>query len=156
MSGRNDDPPYPPDVLVMLQADHTKVRALLADYEAARERELKRSIAALVWVELEIHMQLEACLFYPAVNDATDAGPELVTQSLEDHQRIQALIQELREIGPHIKVFDDTFHELARLVEDHIQAEEATLFPLAEAALKDHPDALLDEMQALKQALLAS
>jgi hemerythrin superfamily protein len=90
----------PKDAIALLKADHQKVRQLFAEYDAAGDRATRRSVATLVFVELETHAQLEEHVFYPAVNEETEDGPELVTDSLEEHQTMKQLIQELRAIGP--------------------------------------------------------
>jgi iron-sulfur cluster repair protein YtfE (RIC family) len=69
----------------MLKADHQRVRDLFAQYEAADNRETKRTLAEQVFTELEMHAQLEENVFYPAVNEETEEGPELVKESLSEH-----------------------------------------------------------------------
>ena len=112
-------------------------------------------MATLVFVELETHAQLEEHVFYPAVNEETEDGPELVTDSLEEHQTMKQLIQELRAIGPDTQAFDVKFHELRRHVEHHVAEEESEMFPAAEELEEDLKD-LRDEMQALKADILGS
>ena len=146
----------PKDAIAMLKADHQKVRKLFEDYEAMRERETRRSVATLVFVELETHAQLEENVFYPAVNEETEDGPELVKESLKEHQTMKHLIQELRDMGPDTKAFDVKFQELRRHVEHHVEEEEAEMFPLAEEELEEDMKDLRDEMQELKKQILAS
>ena len=66
------------------------------------------------------------------------------------------LTQELREMGSNIKAFDVKFTELVRNVEHHVEEEESQMFPLAEDQLADEVEDLMDEMQELKEQLLAS
>ena len=49
----------PKDAIALLKADHQKVRQLFAEYDAAGDRATRRSVATLVFVELETHAQLE-------------------------------------------------------------------------------------------------
>ena len=146
----------PKDAIALLKADHQKVRQLFAEYDAAGDRATRRSVATLVFVELETHAQLEEHVFYPAVNEETEDGPELVTDSLEEHQTMKQLIQELRTIGPDTQAFDVKFHELRRHVEHHVVEEESEMFPLAAEELEEDLKDLRDEMQALKGDLLGS
>jgi hypothetical protein len=141
--------------MARLNADHQKVRKLFEEYEAARDRETRRSVATLVFVELETHAQLEENIFYPVVNEETDDGPELVKESLEEYQAMQNLIQELRDMAPNTKAFDVKFQELIRHVEHHVE-EEAEMFSLAEEELEEDMKDLMDEMQELKEQILAS
>jgi hemerythrin-like domain-containing protein len=156
MATRNKKRSQPKDAIAMLKADHQKVRKLFAEYEMARDRETRRSVATLVFVELETHAQLEEHVFYPAVNEETDDGPELVKESLEEHQTMKHLIQELRDMGPDTKAFAVQFQELRRHVEHHVEEEEAEMFPLAEEELEEDMKDLRDEMQELKAQILAS
>src|SRR2546421_5114750 len=156
MATRNNKRGQPKDAIAMLKADHQKVRKLFEEYQAAIDRETRRSVASLVFVELETHAQLEENVFYPAVNEETDDGPELVKESLEEHQTMKALIQALRDMGPDNKAFDTKFKELIRNVEHHVEEEEREMFPLAEEELEEDMEDLLEEMQELKEQLLTS
>jgi hemerythrin-like domain-containing protein len=140
----------------MLKADHHQIRMLFVAYQAAMEQAMKRSVAHLVFVELETHAQLEEHVFYPAVPEETADGPELVTARLEEHQTMKHCIQERRGMRPDLKGFDVKFHALIRHVDHHMAAEEAEMFPLAEAELEADMQELRDEMHELKAQLLAS
>ena len=59
-------------------------------------------------------------------------------------------------MSPDAKMFDVKFEELVRNVEYHVEEEESQRFPLAEEQLADEAEDLLDEMQELKEQLLAS
>jgi hemerythrin-like domain-containing protein len=151
------------DAIAMLKADHQKVRDLFQQYAAALDRDTKRSVANVVFIELETHVQLEEHVFYPAVNEETDDGPEIIKEAMQEHQTVKDLMQELQAMGPDAKGFDAKFQELIRNVEHHIAEEESQMFPLAEAELeedmqdlKDEMQDLKDEMQDLKAQLLAS
>jgi hemerythrin-like domain-containing protein len=157
MAKRNDKMGQPEDAIAMLKADHQRVRDLFQEYEAAQDQQAKRDIAEEAFVELETHAQLEEQVFYPAVEDETnEEGQELVEESLKEHQAVKNLIQELREMGSNIKAFDVKFKELVRNVEHHVEEEESQMFPLAEDQLADEVEDLMDEMQELKEQLLAS
>jgi hemerythrin-like domain-containing protein len=157
MAKHNDKMGQPEDAIAMLKADHQRVRDLFQEYEAAQDQQAKRDIAEEAFVELEMHAQLEEQVFYPAVEDETDElGQELVEESLQEHQTVKDLIQELREMGSDAKAFDTKFKELVRNVEQHVEEEESQMFPLAEDQLADEVEELMDEMQELKKQLLAS
>ena len=82
MPSRRNDHEHPADAIAMLKADHQRVKDLFAQYEATSNPDTKRTLAEQVFVELETHAQLEENIFYPAVNEDTDEGPELVKESL--------------------------------------------------------------------------
>jgi hemerythrin-like domain-containing protein len=156
MAQRNKKIGQPKDAIAMLKADHQKVRELFQRYETASDIEAKWTIAEEVFVELETHAQLEENIFYPAVNEEIDAGPELVKESCAEHETMKKLIQQLRDMGPHSQGFDATFRELLQQVEHHVEEEETEMFPLAEEELEEDMQDLRDEMQELKAQLLAS
>jgi len=140
----------------MLKADHQRVKDLFAQYEAADNVATKRTLADQVFRELDTHTHLEEHVFYPTVNEETDAGPALVKDSLEAHQTMKQLMMELRDMADDTDAFETQFHALIRTVAHHIEAEEAEMFPLAEQELTDDLDEMKDEMQELKADLQGS
>jgi hemerythrin-like domain-containing protein len=156
MPSRQSNHEQPMDAITLLKADHQRVRDLFAQYEATENAETKRTLAEQVFVELEMHAQLEENVFYPAVNEETDEGPELVKESLSEHETVKNLIQELRSMAPDTEEFDARFHELIQNVEHHVEEEEAEMFPLAEEELAEDLTEMKDEMQELKAELQGS
>ena len=156
MPSRQNDQKQPADAIALLKADHQRVKDLFAQYEATTDRTTKRTLAEQAFVELETHTQLEENVFYPAVNEETDEGPELVKESLSEHETVKTLIQELRSMAQNTDAFDAKFHELIRNVEHHVEEEEAEMFPLAEEELADDLTEMKDEMQELKADLQGS
>ena len=80
------------DAIAMLKADHQKVRDLFQAYEAASNPRAKRGLAEEACTALEMHAQLEEQVFYPAVNEEIDKGPELVKESFAEHQTVKNLL----------------------------------------------------------------
>src|SRR5438132_13844722 len=147
MATRRNDDAQPADALEMLKADHQRVRDLFAHYEATTNPDAQWMIAEEILGELEVHAQLEEQVFYPAVADQSDEGERLAQGSLEEHQILRHLMQELRGMGPQIRGFDAKFKDLIHNVEDHVADEEAELFPFAEVTLQDDLGALLAAMR---------
>ena len=157
MAKHNNDVNKPEDAIELLRADHDKVRDLFAQYESASDRQTKRELAEEAFVELEVHSQLEENVFYPALEEETDEeGKKLLAESLKEHQMVTNLIQELRELDQDDQTFDAKFHELIKNVEHHVEEEENDMFPKAEEQLEGEMEELVEEMQELKQQLLAS
>ena len=144
------------DSIAMLKADHQKVRHHFQQYMTASDQAMKQQIAEQVFVELETHAQLEENVFYPAVNEETEEGPELVKESLSEHETVKNLIQALRSMAHGIDAFDAKFQELIQNVAHHVEEEEAEMFPLAEEELAEDLTELKDEMQELKADLQGS
>src|SRR4029434_10863780 len=129
---------------------------LLAEYEAAANVETKRTLAAQVCMELETHAQLEENIFYPAVNEGTNEGPDLVKDSVQEHETVHLLIQELQGMEHDTDAFDTKFQELIKHVQHHVEEEEAEMCPLAEQELAEDLDEMSEEMQELKADLQGS
>ena len=156
MPSRRNDHEHPADAIAMLKADHQRVKDLFAQYEATSNPDTKRTLADQVFVELETHAQLEENVFYPAVNEDTDEGPELVKESLSEHGTVKTLIQALRSMAHDTEAFDAKFQELIHNVEHHVEEEESEMFPLAEQELAEDLEELSEEMQELKAELQGS
>jgi hemerythrin-like domain-containing protein len=150
MPTRRNNQEQPADAIAMLKADHQRVRDLFTQYEAAENVETKRTLAEHVFVELETHAQLEENIFYPAVNEGTDAGPDLVKDSVQEHQTMKNLIQELQGMAHDTDEFDAKFQELIQHVGHHVAEEESAMFPLAEQELSEDLDEMREEMQEMK------
>jgi hemerythrin-like domain-containing protein len=156
MPTRQNDQEHPADAIAMLKADHQRVKDLFAQYEVTSNAATKRTLAEQVFRELDTHAQLEENVFYPTVNEETEEGPELVKESLSEHETVKILIQELRSMAHETDEFDAKFHELIQNVEHHVEEEEAEMFPLAEEELADDLDEMGEEMQELKADLQGS
>jgi hemerythrin-like domain-containing protein len=156
MPSRQNNQAQPADAIALLKADHQRVKDLFAQYEPAEHVETKRTLAEQVFTELEMHAQLEETVFYPTVNEETDEGPELVQESLSEHETVKTLIQALRSMAQDTDEFDAKFQELIRTVAHHVEEEEAEMFPLAEEELADDLTEMKDEMQELKADLQGS
>ena len=129
----NDDEPdhQPDDAIALLTADHRQVRALFQQYADTPDPYLRQIIAEHVFAELTLHMLLEEAVFYPAVAEqANEEGKHLVSEARQDHQEIKALIETLQEIDDDT-AFETRFQELRVQVEQHIEDEEARMFPEA-------------------------
>jgi hemerythrin-like domain-containing protein len=156
MPARQNEHAQPADAIALLKADHQRVKDLFAHYEAADNVDTKRTLAEQVFVELEMHAQLEENVFYPAVNEETEEGPALVQESLSEHETVKILIQELQSMAQDTDAFDAKFQELIQQVAHHVEEEEAAMFPLAEEELAEDLTELKDEMQELKADLQGS
>jgi hemerythrin superfamily protein len=143
--------------VAMLQADHRKVRTLFQEYQNAKDQAMKRRIAEQVFVELEVHAQLEELVFYPAfAAAANEEGKDLIAEARQEHQTVKDVIAELRDMDPSNEDFEEQFEELMEDVEHHVQEEETEMFPEAEEILAEKDTEIVDEMEEIKQQLLAS
>ena len=72
-------------------------------------------------------------------------------ESLEAHQEVAALIEELRELDPEAAGYEEGFAELVESVQEHIEAEESEMFPEAEKGLRDQLDEIGSRMEEEKE-----
>jgi hemerythrin-like domain-containing protein len=156
------------NAIELLKADHARVQELFRQYEKAGGQH--REIAEQIFTELEMHTTLEEELFYPALRsrvkpETLELEPptaeeetedeELVTEAIEEHGEVKALIATLRALNPGNAQFQGTFAELREGVEAHVGMEEDELMPDAEAVLGDELERLGRQMEERKQQLMA-
>ena len=146
------------DAIKLLKDDHTKVKDLFREYEAAGERahKTKQRIAEQVFLELEVHTKIEEEIFYPAVRDKTGKeGKELVAEGFEEHHVVDLLIEELKGLDSEDEAYDAKFKVLTENVEHHIEEEEGEMLPEAREALGDDMAELGERMLRRKEELMA-
>jgi len=147
------------DAIAMLKADHQKVKALFEKYEDAGDGQTraKQHIVEEVFMELEIHTRLEEEIFYPAFDAAADIeGEKFIAESIEEHQVVKNLMEEMRELDPDDERYEAKFTVLMENVRHHIEEEEDEMFPEAEDILAEQMDELTGQMRELKQEMMAS
>jgi hemerythrin superfamily protein len=156
-SANDNETNHPPDdAIALLTADHRQVRALFQQYADTPDPYLKQIIAEHIFAELTLHMLLEEAVFYPAVAEQADEeGKRLVSQALQDHQGIKALIQTLQEIDDDT-AFETRFQALRVQVEQHLEEEEARMFPEVAQVLASHWEEITVLLLERKAQILAS
>jgi hemerythrin-like domain-containing protein len=128
----------------LLAEDHSRVKRLFDDYDTAESVGKKQQIAEEIFRELRVHSRIEEEIFYPAVKGTgAREGKELITESLDQHDEVDSLIDELEAIGMDDPDWDERFQELMESVDQHVQQEEDEMFPYAEKKLKQE---MLEEL----------
>ena len=142
----------------MLKADHTKVKGLFEQWENA-EADQRAGLAEMVFVELEVHADIEEQLFYPALRQRADKKEtELLDEALKEHKEVKETIAKLRAL-PSLRVlppdddenFEILFGDLMDAVQHHVKEEETEILPRAERKLADQLGPLASEMQQRKE-----
>jgi hemerythrin superfamily protein len=124
------------DALELLTADHNRVRGLFTRFQAAEgsnDSEAAR-LAAMIFEELEVHTKIEEELFYPAVSERNEEIHELVTEGIEEHHVVDALMAEAQQLLPSDEAWAAKLKVLIENVEHHAEEEEQELFPLVRKA----------------------
>ena len=117
------------DALVLLEADHAGIRSLLARLASAVEA--PDGNAAAVMLELSsamrVHARIEEVLFYPAFLAAAEVADDvrLFHRAVAEHALAE---QALTAVENQEALAPEQVRALVTIVEEHVKAEEATLF----------------------------
>jgi len=143
-----------PTITNMIRMDHTHVLATFHQYEADTRPQTKQALVNTISLALEIHAQLEAEIFYPAVRRVvTDA--QVIDKSVPEHDEMRRLVARLREMEPTHADYDRTVMELMRDVMHHVADEETVLLPAAERMLGGELEELGAQMMKRRLQLSA-
>lgn len=151
-----NDKPLPGSLATdLLRADHAAVSALFDDYQQALDDNSpsRDTLARAICMQLELHGRVEAELFYPVVREE---DPDLIAESLQDHEEIAELIATLRDAAVDDENFDARMFELMDLVESHVASEEDELFPVLEERIAPVLHSLATEIIRYKESLVGS
>ena len=118
-------------------------RTLDQDESDAAQRDLTGKIEAAWELELEPHFAVEEQVLFPAVKGRIDE-PQLVDELIAQHREIETLIRDVLVESEPIRL-----RKLAKLLNDHIRAEERRLFEQIQEHLNE------EELAALGRRLQA-
>ncbi|WP_175653161.1 hemerythrin domain-containing protein [Pseudomonas sp. Marseille-P9899] len=140
----------------LLEGDHQRVKALLAELSESTERGIKKRTELLAKLEREItlHTQLEEEILYPAFK--SEGGKEqdvMYYEAREEHRTVDSLVlPDLKQTDPGTLEFSGRVKVVKELLEHHIEEEEKEMFPQARKLLGK---AKLDELGAQMEAMKA-
>ena len=86
--------------------------------------------------ELLAHAKAEEAEFYPVLRNAEETR-DLAEDAIDDHARIEDLLDRLSEMDVDSESFSEVCDELIAEVEDHVQMEEKELIPAAQRIIDD-------------------
>jgi len=144
--------------LELLRSDHERLRRIFDRYERLDTRAHRRRRALLddLRAELETHRRLEEEFLFPAIAREPGFGQE-IDEAREELGVIQAICEDLGEIGPEDPRAPAKVTVLRENVEHHIAEEEREIFPRFASVV---PPGVLDEigvrMAARREALRGS
>jgi hypothetical protein len=142
------------DAIGLLKADHRKVEALFAKYEAATSG--KDEIVRQICTELTVHTAIEEEIFYPACRRAA-SEEEPLDEAQVEHDSAKVLIADLMNSSGRDRFRDAKVSVLAEQIKHHVGEEEAPsegIFAKAQAAGVNTPE-LAKRLQTRKQELMA-
>lgn len=123
------------DAIKHLTEDHRRVEDLISRFESLQERSARMKVVQDLSQELHLHTHEEEAVFYPAVRKAIK-DPDMITHALEEHQEVKDVLASLsNELGE--KDLATKITRIKQLLKDHIEEEEAEMFPKAREHLGD-------------------
>ena len=140
------------DALTLLEADHRRMEALLAQGEDTTERAIKGRTELLETLtsELNLHELIEEEVLYPALKAHPEAR-EVVLEGYQEHHVADLIVKELHATARDDERWGAKFKVLKENIEHHIEEEEGEMFRTARAVLgADELQALGARMAALK------
>ncbi len=121
------------DVIAELMIDHREVEEAFAKLEGQQSPEERQDTIEHVIAELVRHAIAEESWLYPAIEDKLPNGKAIADKERADHQEVEELLKELEGEDPHAPESRPTLAKLIATLREHIQDEEANLFPALRA-----------------------
>lgn len=147
------------NAIELLEADHKRVKAILAKLSESTERGIKRRTQLLAELEMEItvHTEIEEQILYPAFKQAGGKEEDVMYyEAKEEHRTVDSLVlPDLKTTDPATPEFTGRLKVVKELLEHHIEEEETEMFPKARKLLKKAElEALGEQMEAFKASYM--
>lgn len=124
-----------PGIFHHLAGEHAEVATAMKRISGSKEDSSAREeVFAEMRKNLLAHAKGEEQEFYPRFEQRPELEG-LVRQCLEEHQRIESLLQTLNTGDKSTAAWSRQFEELKHVVEAHVDREENELFPRAKDAI---------------------
>jgi hemerythrin superfamily protein len=119
------------DAIVLLKADHKKIKRLFRAFEKAGKgaTATRGDLVRRMIESLTVHTYLENEVMYPEVRKALPEVEDDILESYEEHHVADVLCMELWTMDPGEEHFDAKTTVLIENVEHHIEEEEGEWFP---------------------------
>ncbi len=141
------------DAIALLEADHAKVKKMLAEGEETTERaeKTRTELFEKLKEEMLIHERIEEEIFYPALKSHPKAR-DVVLEGYEEHHVVDEIMGELETTPVTDETWGAKFTVMKENIEHHIEEEEGDMFKKARQIFDaDELEALGDRMLELKQ-----
>jgi hemerythrin superfamily protein len=123
------------DAIVLLKADHKKVKQLFRAFEKAETPAARGTLVDQILEELTVHTYIENECMYPEVRTLLPDLEDDVLESYEEHHVADVLCMELATMSPDDEHFTAKTTVLIENIEHHIGEEEDEWFPKVRAGL---------------------
>ena len=136
-------------IFATLQKEHGEVSTLMSqlrrtDASDDSNAEYRGELFRKIRMELLAHASAEEATFYSSLKARAETLA-LIQSSIDEHQTIDDLLEELTRLGTESLIFDSRFRDLVAAVNHHIDEEETQLFPKAKDALSAEEISRLDD-----------
>lgn len=128
--------PAEKDAIALLKADHESVSQLFAEYEKSRTASSKEALVAEICTALEVHMQIEEEIFYPAVKAVLKEWL-MVPEATVEHASLKELIEQLQGASHDGDLYDAKVKVLSEYVKHHVKEEHDEMFPKVKSSSID-------------------
>lgn len=147
------------DAISLLREDHRTVVELFQQIEdipsdapsESAEMKKRRALFEQVSEELSRHAMAEEELLYPMIRSKVPDGDRLADHALQEHQEVKETLARLEKMSLDNLDFEGEFRTLMHSVKEHVNEEEAELFPLLQQHLgQEALDTLGTQLAAAK------
>ena len=128
-------PPRDTDALLLLRQDHDLLRQLFTDFERLlkqghdmRHRAERAAVVSRICSELNMHIEIEDEIFYPAVRTAIQDDLLMDVADVE-HDGVMSLIMELDMMNADEAFYDAKVIVLGKQATRHMKDEQDLMFP---------------------------
>ena len=122
------------DIFSVLHQDHEAVANIFRKIETMKGKnaspETREQLFKELYMELSLHADVEEEIVYPVFEDNSETE-DIVNESLQEHEEIESLLNELKDMRPDSSDWMAKIGELKQEVEHHVREEEQNLFPRA-------------------------
>jgi iron-sulfur cluster repair protein YtfE (RIC family) len=119
----------------ILTMDHREALALVEEIQNVRNNASSHNETfEQLRAALELHMQEEEEIFYPALAQHEDFS-DIMEENVPEHEMVRQMLVQMSELQPNDAVFQETLLEMKTALEAHMTSEEEDLFPDAIEAL---------------------
>ena len=146
-----------PDAIELLERDHRRLEALLAQGEETTERAVTRRAEILesLTTLLNAHEMIEEKLLYPALKPHAEARA-IVLEGYQEHHVADLIVTELHAMDRTDERWGAKFKVLKENIEHHIEEEEGEMFKTARSVMsREQLQELGARMEDMKTAALA-
>ncbi len=115
-----------------------------------------RPIFEKLQTALEMHMQAEEKIFYPAAGKFEDLK-DLVVESYDEHALVKSQLAQMNELEPNTPEFQEVLSQMMAGIEHHVSEEEGEMFPKIEEAMgEDHLQTIGSQIEQLRNDATSS